>query len=401
MLSRRSLLAGLPAGLPLLGAAASARAQDAGPAPTNSPPAGSPPGPLVGRFEITTNHPWTAVFLEGQGPFRFLLDTGASTAVIDPDLAARLNLKRLEDVQLRGATAERTVSMFVSDRVVVAERLRQRGAVTFVAGTLAGFDGVLPGALLTGTNTEIDFAAREFRIYGAAQPDRTGFTRLPLVEGPGKSDRGRLVVRVKLDGRPVDLLIDTGGTGSVLLSGEYVGKNKLWDRYPKWTHAEGMGIMNAFQVRLVRARSLQLGPTEFDRPVVNLTDPFNPPGDQGDGVLGMDVLRRFTLSTDPVGKALWVKPNAAVKDPFRYNRAGFEADFTPGAGGVAVTSVQAGTPAARAGLMVGDRLPNITDGRDLAGFDWFLSEGPGTMLEFEVERAGMRFPVKLVLEDLI
>ena len=84
-----------------------------------------------------------------------------------------------------------------------------------------------------------------------------------------------------------------------------------------------------------------------------------------------------------------------------FDDGGFEADLAPGASMVTVTSVQADSPAARAGLMVGDQLPNIRDGRDLAGFDWFLSEGPGTTLEFEVERAGMRFPVKLVLEELL
>jgi hypothetical protein len=387
MISRRSLIAGLPT----LGFAAPALAQ--------APSSGA--GPLVGRFEISDNQPWTAVFLEGQGPFRFLIDTGASVSVINPDLARQLQLMRLDDAQLQGATAQRTVEMYVSQRVVVAETLRQRGAVTFAAGQVGGFfEGALPGTLFSGTNTEIDFAAREFRIYGATEPDRTGFNRLPLVQMRGKVPDGRLVVTVRLDGRPVDLLVDTGGAGSVLLSGEYVGKNRLWDRYPKWEPGEGQGIMAAFNMRMVRAQSLQLGSTHFDRPVVHLTDPFNPPGDGGDGVLGMDVLRRFTLSTDPVGKALWVKPNAAVNDPFRYNRAGFEARFGPD-GRAEVRVVTAGGPAARAGLMAGDGLPDIVDGRDLARFDWVLTDGPGTTLEFQAERNGSRFPVKLVLEELL
>ena len=387
MISRRNLMAGLSA----LGFAAPAWAQEDG----------RPPGPLVGRFDLVNNQPSTAVFIEGQGPFRFLIDTGAGVAIIDPDVARRLNLARLNDAQLQGATAERTVEMFTSQRVVVAETLRQRGAVTFAAGKLGGpFDGVLPGALFSSTNSEIDFAAREFRIYGPTPPDRTGFTRLPLVAPPGGGQDRRLVVRVRLDGRPVNLLIDTGGAGSVLLSGEYVGKNQLWDRFPNWAPGEGQGIMTGFNLRMVRAGSLQLGPTRFDHPVVHLTDPFNPPGDGGDGVLGMDVLRRFTLATDPVGRAVWVKPNDAVKDPFRYNRAGFEARFTS-PGQAEAREVEPAGPAARAGLRNGDRLPNIANGRDLARFDWFLTEGPGTTLEFDAERDGMRLPIKLVLEELL
>lgn len=384
LLSRRSLIAGLPA----LGFAHGAWAQ--------APAA----GPLVGHFEIVRNRPWTSVFIQGQGPFRFVIDTGASISIIDPDLAARLQLPKLEDAQLQGATAERSVSMFASNRVVVAETLRQRGQVVFAAGNPGGdFDGILPGSLFTGANAEIDFAAQEFRIFTSGPPDRTGFTRLPLVPSATGGRDGRLVVQVRLDGRPVKLMVDTGGTGSVLLSGEYVGKNKLWDRYPKWASSRGQGIMDAFDLRLVRARTLELGAARFDRPLVNLTDPFNPPGDGGEGVLGMDVLRRFTLSTDPVGKALWLKPNAAIGEPFRYNRAGLETGMQGGRG--VVTGVTPAGPAAKAGVRVGDIIPAVTAPVDLARFDWFLAEGPGTTLEFDLERAGAPLSVKFVLADLL
>jgi predicted aspartyl protease len=390
MFSRRGMLALAPA----LGFARGAWAQD------SPAPARAPSGPLVGRFAIVRNRPWTPVFIQGQGPFRFVIDTGASVSIIDPELAARLQLPRLEDAQLQGATAERTVEMFWSRQVVVAETLRQRGAVVFAAGNAGGdFDGILPGAMLTSANTEIDFAAQEFRIFTDGPPDRTGYVRLPLVKAPPGRRDDRLVVRVRLDDRPVDLLVDTGGTGSVLLSGEYVGKNKLWDRYPKWATSQGQGMLTAFNLRLVRARSLELGPTRFARPVVHLTDPFNPPGDAGDGVLGMDVLRRFTLSTDPVGKALWLKPNAAIDEPFRYNRAGLEASLRDGR--CVVQSVQPGGPAAKAGVRVGDLVPAVTAPQEMARFDWYLSEGPGTSVEFELDRMGMTHPVKIVLAELL
>ena len=389
MFSRRSLLALAPA----LGFAPGAWAQE-------SPAPAATTSPLVGRFDMVRNRPWTSVYIQGRGPFRFVIDTGASISIIDPDLAARLKLPRLEDAQLQGATAERTVELFYSRQVVVAETLRQRGQVVFAAGQAGGdFDGILPGAMFTGANVEIDFAALEFRIFTAAAPDRTGYTRLPLVQPQAGGTDNRLVVQVRLDGRPVPLMIDTGGTGSVLLSGEYVGQNKLWDRYPKWASSRGQGIMDAFDLRMVRARSLQMGATTFDRPLVHLTDPFNPPGDGGAGVLGMDVLRRFTLATDPAGRALWLKPNAAIAEPFRYNRSGLEVGLVDGR--TVVKSVQDKSPAARAGVKVGDALPDLADLRDLARFDWYLSEGPGVAVEFEVERNGARIPTRIVLAELL
>jgi predicted aspartyl protease len=385
MLTRRNLLAAAPA----LGIASSALGQT--PAEV--------PAPLVGQFDIVRNRPWTSVYLEGQGPFRFVIDTGATVAIIDPALAARLNLVRLDSAQIQGATAQRTVQLFASNRVVVAGALRQRGQVTFAGGEPGGdFDGILPGSLFTRANVEIDFAGREFRIYPGGPPDRTGYTRLPLARSADPRDE-RLFVQVRLDGRPARLLVDTGGTGSVLLSGEYVGKNRLWDRYPKWAESRGQGITDAFSLRLVRAGRLEMGSIRFDRPLIHLTDPFNPPGDGGDGVLGMDVLRRFTLLTDPVGKALWLKPNGAIDEPFRYNRAGFEAGFQDGV--CVVTALTPKGPAAMAGVRIGDRVPAVEQPLDLARFDWFLTEGPGTTLEFDLERDGRRQPVKLVLAELL
>jgi len=392
MLSRRSLLAALPA----LGALTPAAAQTTSAAP---PASGGQP-PLVGRLYLAANRPWTPVLLQGQGPYRFIIDTGSNAAVIDPDLASQLKLARLDDTELQGATGRRTAPAYVAQEVVVAGALRQRGAVRFVGGDVGGgFAGILPAGLFTAVNSEIDFAAQEFRLYGARAPDRAGFVRLPLVRDPARPRDGRLVVRARLDGRPMDLLVDTGGAGSVLLSGEYVGFNRLFERYKRWTPIEGQGLLNPFAVRLVRARSLQLGPVQLKQPVVQLTDPFNPPGDAGDGVLGMDVLRRFTLATDPAGGALWLKPNAAFDEPFRYNRAGLETRFEDGA--AVVKSVLTASPADRAGVEAGDRLPTVATPRDLAEFDWFLSEEPGTRLEFELQRGAERFMVSLVLQDLV
>jgi predicted aspartyl protease len=388
MLTRRTLIA---ATLPALGWAPAATAMAEG-----APAAGRV---LTGRFEVVRNRPWTDVTIQGAGPFRFLIDTGATVAVVDPDLAAELKLARLQDAPLRGATAERTVEMFVAQGVIV-DSLRQRGAVVFAAGQAgADFQGILPGTMFTAADSEIDFAAREFRIYTGGAPDRAGFTRLPLVRPQGRAPDGRLVVQVRLDGRPANLLIDTGGTGAVLLSGEYVGKNRLWDRYKKWAPGQGQGMLAAFDTRLARAGVLELGGARFQRPPIHLTDPFNPPGDSGDGVLGMDVLRRFTLATDPAGGAIWLKPNAAIGEPFRYNRAGLETGLDGGRG--LVRGVTAGGPADRAGVRAGDLIPAVAGPLDLARFDWFLTEEPGVKVEFEVRRGETTLPIRLVLEELL
>ena len=49
------------------------------------------------------------VKIDGQGPFAFIIDTGADRTVISAELAARLNLPRGAPVTLHGASGEKEV----------------------------------------------------------------------------------------------------------------------------------------------------------------------------------------------------------------------------------------------------------------------------------------------------
>src|SRR5690606_36447543 len=76
----------------------------------------------------------------------------------------------------------------------------------------------------------------------------------------------------------------------------------------------------------------------------------------GDGVIGVDLLKRFNLVIDFRRSRLWMTPNAASKAPFRRNRTG----VVTGEGG-AVLLVAPGSPAEAAGFAVGETIAGFED----------------------------------------
>jgi hypothetical protein len=79
------------------------------------------------------------------------------------------------------------------------------------------------------------------------------------------------------------------------------------------------------------------------------------PGISGaDGVIGVDVLRRFNLVIDYGLNRMWLTPNGNLDGPFRKNRIGLFT--TRDEGGRRVTLVAQESPAQAAGFMLGDRI---------------------------------------------
>ena len=52
-------------------------------------------------------------------------------------------------------------------------------------------------------------------------------------------------------------------------------------------------------------------------------------------------------------------------------------------------------------MRVGDLLPAVAGPRDLAQFDWRMTEGPGATIEVQLMRDGATVPARIVLAELL
>jgi predicted aspartyl protease len=126
---------------------------------------------------------WAPVFIDGQGPFRFVLDTGATTVALSRDAATLLGLRldRARQVQLRGTTGATMVPQIAVDRVEIGDFLVENQRVILVDDAFGGADGVLATRLLSDRRIFVEFRKDRIEITRSrGQPARLGFTTIPV-----------------------------------------------------------------------------------------------------------------------------------------------------------------------------------------------------------------------------
>lgn len=126
---------------------------------------------------------WAPVFIDGQGPFRFVLDTGATTVALSRDAATLLGLRldRARQVRLRGTTGSSLVPQIMVDRIEIGDFLVENQRVILVDDAFGGADGVLATRLLSDRRIFVEFRKDRIEITRSrGQPAPLGFTTIPV-----------------------------------------------------------------------------------------------------------------------------------------------------------------------------------------------------------------------------
>jgi hypothetical protein len=151
-------------------------------AATPGAPGEQPSAPLLSREDAsllalptTRDHVGRVVVaatVNGKGPFRFIVDTGATHSTITPDLARALGLKPTEvpNVALNGITGTTQVSVVTLDKLQTGDLAEEGVVVPVVWGPImAGADGIFGAAGLTDESLSVDFQRNRVEIASAVQ----------------------------------------------------------------------------------------------------------------------------------------------------------------------------------------------------------------------------------------
>lgn len=101
-----------------------------------------------------------SVSVDGRGPFRFVIDTGASRSSVGPSLVSALGLKvsKVPSLQLEGITGSAPVAAVTIERLKAGTLSIQHTAMPVLwAPVMAGADGILGVAGLTDQTLLVDF----------------------------------------------------------------------------------------------------------------------------------------------------------------------------------------------------------------------------------------------------
>jgi predicted aspartyl protease len=151
--------------------------------------------------------------VNGQGPFRFILDTGANRSVLSQSLATRLGLAH-SGVDMVHSVDGAELAKLVNVDSLSFGALRLSGGETPVLDSpmLDGEHGLLGVDGMAGRLLHVDFTKHCVEIYEhAAQLPMNGWLSVPARIRFGSM----LMVRGEIMGVPVNVLIDTGSNISL------------------------------------------------------------------------------------------------------------------------------------------------------------------------------------------
>jgi predicted aspartyl protease len=290
----RALLAGL------LVLAAGAAAQPAPPAPP--PPQPHRPvapaefdnGLAIGGEDIAARQVNTrmtvAVNVEGRGPYRFVVDSGADTSVIGTRLARSLALPPTTPVMLHGMTASGAVDRVLIDRLDLGQSTIRDLKMPVLREVDLGGDGMLGIDALVSQRLMMDFDKRVITIEDARTPPPKRLDGEIVVVA--RRRRGQLILtQASVDRHPIEAVIDTGSEISI---GNSLLRAKLSRYYAdKLETAEMIGVTGVVaKIDLIRVPELRIGPVLLRDVPIAFADvpPFK--------VFGLDKQPALLLGTD-------------------------------------------------------------------------------------------------------
>ncbi len=358
-------------------------------------------------IQVFENHVYLDVMLNEKGPFHFELDTGGAN-VIDPAVSKELGAASGGSTQVTGVGSASSASSFaVIKTLQVGNALvtNQVFVVLPIAKSLGmahgmPMDGVIGYEVLSRFVTTFDYGSKKvvFHMPGSYTPPPDA-TVIPILLYGTQPQFACSIDRV-----PTTCTLDTGARDSVSLFTPFV------EAHPGVVPARltapgvnGFGVGGPHVGRLGRVQTLSFGGLTLRDLVGDYTT-------QSKGGLAMPfiganvggaVWKRFTMTLDYRQLTMTLTPNADFDMRDHWDRSGV---FLVNTGAITIIDVRPGTPAANAGLAMGDVIVSVdgSSGLSLRQVRELFSAEPGTVEHLVVKsKDGATHDIDLTLEDYV
>lgn len=152
------------------------------------------------------------VTIDGQGPFHFMIDTGAQATVVTRSLTDRLLLKPVGAATIVGMGSTRAVQLVGLEGLEFAQRVIDPIRAPVLEARNIGADGILGLDSLQDLRVMIDFRAQTIAVNDA---DVLGGNRGYEIVVRARHRLGRLIItNATIDGVRSALVLDTGSQSS-------------------------------------------------------------------------------------------------------------------------------------------------------------------------------------------
>ncbi|PVM83484.1 retroviral-like aspartic protease family protein [Caulobacter endophyticus] len=217
MFTRRALASGLGASVALGAAPFSAHALSPGQVPPTTPAPAPPALPLyvIDTALDDTERMTVETMINGRGPYRFVVDSGADRSVVSEVLAAELVLPRGRDVLVHGIGGSAITPTAHIDHLVTGEARLGGVELPILPVGRVGGDGLLGVDILQNRAVVMDFKQKRLEVRQST-PEYRGFRRPREVQVVADQKFGRLtIVNCRINGIRTLAFIDSGAGSSI------------------------------------------------------------------------------------------------------------------------------------------------------------------------------------------
>lgn len=239
------------------------------------------------------------VEVNGRGPYRFIVDSGADTSVIGTRIARALALPSGSRATLLGMTARGQVDRVLVDSLALGQSRFAELELPVLDERFVGAPGMIGIDALVEQRLMLDFEKRLIKVEDAQRPAPRWDGDIVVV---ARRRRGQLILtQVRANGRPVEAVIDTGSEVTI---GNSALRERLLRRYRKdFTKATVTGVTGVtVHLDMAKVGELRLGSVILEDVPVAFADvpPFKAFGLANEPalLLGtdlMEVFRRVSL----------------------------------------------------------------------------------------------------------
>jgi predicted aspartyl protease len=156
------------------------------------------------------------VMVNGQGPFQFLIDTGADRTVLSTELADRLGLASAGKARLHAMGGSRDVRIVKVDSVQVSTNIVRNVRAAALSAQNLGAEGLLGIDSLRGQRVVIDFDTSTMKVVPSTEAEEAVPPDASLIVVTARTRLGQLVmVDADADSQKIWVVVDTGSQNSV------------------------------------------------------------------------------------------------------------------------------------------------------------------------------------------
>jgi hypothetical protein len=237
--------------------------------------------------------PMVDVSINGQGPFPFILDTGASQTIVDESLTREL---ALPSGGAMGGRAVVTIDEFrVGDAVLRGLRAGSMGGMLSSVSGPNGPRGVLSMAAFPGHLVVLDYPGHRVSITPGSLPAADNRRVFEY-----RSNEILPVIPVRIAGHEYRIHLDSGSPSAVTLPTRYAGELPL--EAPPVTIGTARTVAGSFPVQAATVKgTVEIGEFTVDVTEIKFSD-LRPGAEPGIGNVGGPFLKSFVVTCDSANR---------------------------------------------------------------------------------------------------